>query len=51
MDPYQKGYLTLFNAVTDALAAAEAQNFGQVRDLLIAGQQSCEELFLSENEF
>ena len=47
---YQKMYLTLFNAVTDALAALEAQNIGQAKDLLVTAQQACEELYLDAEE-
>ena len=47
---YEKMYFTLFNAVTDALEAMEAQNFGQAKDLLIAAQQRCEELYLDGEE-
>ena len=47
---YQKMYLTLFNAVTDALAALEAQNIGQAKDLLVTAQQVCEELYLDAEE-
>ena len=47
---YEKMYFALFNAVTDALEAMEAQNFGQAKDLLIAAQQRCEELYLDGEE-
>ena len=47
---YQKMYTTLFNAVTDALSAMEAQNYGEARQRLIAAQQQCEELYLNEEE-
>ena len=47
---YEKMYFTLFNAVTDALEAMEAQNFGQAKELLIAAQQHCEELYLDGEE-
>lgn len=40
----------LFNAVTDAVAAMEVQNFGQARQILIQAQQDCEEWFLSHPE-
>ena len=39
-------YTIVFNAVTDALAALENQNFGLARELLIRGQQQAEEAFL-----
>ena len=47
MNVYQKGYYVLFNTVTDAVNALDAQNFGQARELLISVQQTCEELFLA----
>ena len=47
MNVYQKGDYVLFNTVTDAVNALDAQNFGQARELLISGQQTCEELFLA----
>ena len=47
---YQKMYTTLFNAVTDALSAMEAQNYGEAQAILIAAQQQCEELYLNEEE-
>ena len=47
---YEKMYFALFNAVTDALEAMEARNFGQAKDLFIAAQQRCEELYLDGEE-
>lgn len=47
---YKKMYLQLFNAVTDSLEAMEAQNFGQARELLIAAQQVCEEIYMDADE-
>ena len=46
----KKMYLRLFNAVTDGLEAMEAQNFGQAREILIAAQQACEEIYMEEEE-
>lgn len=46
----QKPYFMLFNAVTDAVAAMEVQNFGQARQILMQAQQDCEEWFLSHPE-
>ncbi len=40
-------YLTLFNAVTSAIQALEAQNFGETKALLIKGQQDAEEMYLN----
>ena len=47
---YQKPYLHLFNAVTDALEQLKQQNYGVVKDLLIRAQQEAEELFISTND-
>lgn len=43
---YQKLYSLLFNAITDALEAMEAQNFGQARQALVSAQQQTEELYM-----
>ena len=50
MPIYQKMYLLLFNAVTDALFSMEQQNFGQAIQLLKAAQADCEALFLDAEE-
>ena len=47
---YQKLYMLPFNAVTDSLEAMAAQNIGQARELLIAAQQRCEEIYMNEEE-
>lgn len=47
MEQNQRPYFMLFNAVTDAVAAIEEQNFGQARQILMQAQQDCEEWFLS----
>ena len=47
---YQKMYYTLFNAITDALAAMEQQNYGKARALLVDAQQQSEELFMDGKE-
>ena len=39
----------LFNAMTDALAAMEAQNYGVARDILIAAQQKAEDAYMDED--
>ena len=39
MDEYKMMYLTLFNAVTDALAELESTNYGKTKDILITAQQ------------
>lgn len=50
MEIYQKMYHQLFNAVTDALAELERQNFGTAADLLRQAQINSEELFLREED-
>ena len=47
MTDYQKMYLTLFNAITDALAQIEKQNYGDAKDLLIAAQQKTEDIYIT----
>ena len=42
MENYQKMYSTLFNAITDALAQIEKQNYGDAKCTLIAAQQKAE---------
>ena len=44
---YQKMYMTLFNAITDALEQMESQNFGTAKETLIAAQQEAEEIYMS----
>jgi len=46
MMDYQKAYSLLFNAITDALEAMEAQNFGQAQQALVSAQQQTEELYM-----
>ena len=46
MTDYQKMYLLLFNAITDALEQLDAQNYGEARDTLIAAQQKAEEIYM-----
>lgn len=46
MPDYQQMYLTLFNAVTDALTALEQRNLGQAAALLRAAQQETEAIFV-----
>ena len=46
---YQKAYHLLFNAITDALDAMGAQNFGQARQLLISAQLQGEALFIEDS--
>ena len=50
MPDYEKMYLLLFNAVTDALEDIADCNYGAARDLLIQAQQQTEELYISDGE-
>ena len=47
MTDYQKMYLILFNAITDALAQIEKQNYGDAKSALIAAQQKAEDLYIT----
>lgn len=48
MDDYKKPYLTLFNAVTDAIEQLEAQKFDLTLWNLEKTQQDAEKQFISE---
>ena len=47
---YQTLYFHLFNQITDALQAIDAQNYGAAKDILIRAQQDAEERYLSAGE-
>ena len=48
MEIYQRMYYKLFNAVTDAIRILpESSNAAKI---LIAAQQECEEMYMSEGE-
>ena len=47
MENYQKMYSTLFNAITDALAQIENQNYSDAKSTLIAAQQKAEEMYIT----
>ena len=47
MENYQKMYSTLFNAITDALAQIEKQNYGDAKSALIAAQKKAEEMYIT----
>jgi len=47
---YQKLYLTLFNAFTDAMEQLDQQNYGMAREILIKAQQQAEEAYMQESE-
>ena len=50
MDTLPNYYTILFNAVTDAIAALERQDFGQAKALLIQGQQKAEAAYTEAYE-
>ena len=43
---YQKMYITLFNAITDAIENIENLNYGTAKKLLIQAQQKTEDLYI-----
>ena len=43
-------YLILFHAVTNAIQALEACNFGEAKQLLLRGQQDAEDAFIEESQ-
>lgn len=43
---YKEMYFTLFNAVTDALAAIQNCNIGEANELLQQAQQKTESLYI-----
>ncbi len=47
---YQKMYTHLFNAITDALDAIEAQNVGQASELLREAQRKAEEMYMETEQ-
>lgn len=50
MDTLPDYYTILFNAVTDAIAALDRQDFGQARTLLVQGQQQAETAYMETPE-
>lgn len=47
---YQKMYIRLFRAVTDALQELEENNLGRARRLLQGAQIDCEEIYIQSQE-
>ena len=47
MADYNKMYLLLFNAISDALEQMESQNYSNAKDMLIAAQQKAEEIYIT----
>ena len=50
MQIYKEMYYHLFNAMTDALALMEQQNYGMAVQRLMQAQQETEELYLEAGE-
>ena len=48
MTDYQKMYLLLFNAITDALEEMEKQNYGEAAELLRKAQADAEEIYIED---
>jgi len=46
---YQKMYLTMFNAVTDAIEQMERLNFGMAKKTLLQAQCIAEEIYMEQN--
>ena len=46
MSSYQKMYLELFNAITDALQQISQHNYGLAERILIKAQQEAEEQYM-----
>lgn len=46
---YKKMYFTLFNRISDAVTALDAENVLLARTILCAAQQEGEELYLEED--
>jgi hypothetical protein len=50
MDEWKEPYRILWRATSAAIEAIEQQNYGEAKQLLIAGQQDAEEMFMGEGE-
>ena len=48
MPDYQKMYLLLFNAITDALKEIENQNYGKAAELLRKAQAAAEDIYIED---
>lgn len=48
MPDYQKMYLLLFNAITDALEEMEKQNYGEAAELLRKAQVDGESIYMED---
>ncbi len=50
MVDYQKMYLCLFRAISDAIEALDSLNIGNCKEILINAQQTTEEIYISSVE-
>ena len=50
MDNFPKYYTRLFNGITDAIEALQAQNYIKAQDILIKAQQDAEEMYLEDGD-
>ena len=51
MADYNKMYLLLFNAISDALEQMQSQNYGNAKDMLIAAQQKAEDIYITAEDW
>lgn len=47
---YKKMYLTLFQAISSALKAMEAQNYGAAKEFLLQGHRDAEDIYIEAEE-
>ena len=50
MENFPKYYTRLFNGITDAIEALQAQNYVKAQDILIRAQQDAEEMYLEDTD-
>lgn len=50
MENFPKYYTRLFNGITDAVEALQAQNYIKAQDILIRAQQDAEEMYLEDGD-
>lgn len=50
MENFPKYYTRLFNGITDAIEALQAQNYVLAQDILIEAQQDAEEMYLEDGD-
>ena len=46
----RKMYITLFNAVSDAIIKIDKMDFGSAKEILIAAQRKTEDIYIDEEE-